>query len=84
MTEEITYANLKFENSHELDNITQPEDTKEKGVVSVKLLWFIPAKVNGPENTFNYALEGPLLALYYQKNYKYILGFDAVISAWTF
>ncbi|XP_075019355.1 natural killer cells antigen CD94-like isoform X4 [Calonectris borealis] len=30
MTEEITYANLKFENSHELDNITEPEDTKEK------------------------------------------------------
>ncbi|XP_010140125.1 PREDICTED: C-type lectin domain family 12 member A-like [Buceros rhinoceros silvestris] len=31
MTEEITYANLKFENSHELGNITRPEDTKEKG-----------------------------------------------------
>ncbi|XP_075347873.1 C-type lectin domain family 12 member B-like [Mycteria americana] len=31
MTEEVTYANLKFENSHELDNITKPEDTKEKG-----------------------------------------------------
>ncbi|XP_009463999.1 PREDICTED: C-type lectin domain family 12 member B-like [Nipponia nippon] len=31
MTEEVTYANLKFENSHELDNITEPEDTKEKG-----------------------------------------------------
>ncbi|KAM6211970.1 C-type lectin domain family 12 member B-like [Sarcoramphus papa] len=31
MTEEVTYANLKFENSHELDNITDPENTKEKG-----------------------------------------------------
>ncbi|XP_009969334.3 C-type lectin domain family 12 member A-like isoform X2 [Tyto alba] len=31
MTEEVTYANLKFENSHELDNITKREDTKEKG-----------------------------------------------------
>ncbi|KAM6093512.1 C-type lectin domain family 12 member A-like [Chlamydotis macqueenii] len=31
MTEEVTYANLKFENSHELANITEPEDTKEKG-----------------------------------------------------
>ncbi|KAM9639327.1 C-type lectin domain family 12 member B-like isoform 1-T1 [Morphnus guianensis] len=31
MTEEVTYANLKFENSHELDNITKPEDTKKKG-----------------------------------------------------
>ncbi|XP_074728099.1 CD209 antigen-like protein A isoform X3 [Strix uralensis] len=31
MTEEVTYANLKFENSHELDNIKEPEDTKEKG-----------------------------------------------------
>ncbi|XP_054705739.1 C-type lectin domain family 12 member A-like isoform X1 [Grus americana] len=31
MTEEVTYANLKFENSYELDNITEPEDTKEKG-----------------------------------------------------
>ncbi|XP_026719960.1 C-type lectin domain family 12 member A-like [Athene cunicularia] len=31
MTEEITYANLKFENCHELDNIREPEDTKEKG-----------------------------------------------------
>ncbi|XP_051464081.1 C-type lectin domain family 12 member B-like isoform X1 [Apus apus] len=31
MTEEITYANLKFGNSHALHNITEPEDTKEKG-----------------------------------------------------
>ncbi|XP_008946754.1 PREDICTED: C-type lectin domain family 12 member B-like [Merops nubicus] len=31
MTEEVTYANLKFENSHELGNIAEPEDTKEKG-----------------------------------------------------
>ncbi|KAM6293057.1 C-type lectin domain family 12 member A-like [Porphyrio hochstetteri] len=31
MTEEVTYANLKFENSHELTNITEPEDTKDKG-----------------------------------------------------
>ncbi|KAM9293573.1 C-type lectin domain family 12 member B-like [Morus bassanus] len=31
MTEEVTYANLKFENNHELDNITKPADTKEKG-----------------------------------------------------
>ncbi|XP_054044116.1 C-type lectin domain family 12 member A-like isoform X1 [Rissa tridactyla] len=31
MTEEITYANLKFENSYEMDNITESEDTKEKG-----------------------------------------------------
>ncbi|KAM6144567.1 C-type lectin domain family 12 member A-like [Phoenicopterus ruber ruber] len=31
MTEEVTYANLKFENSHELDNIAEPKDTKEKG-----------------------------------------------------
>ncbi|XP_010573666.1 PREDICTED: C-type lectin domain family 12 member B-like isoform X1 [Haliaeetus leucocephalus] len=31
MTEEVTYANLKFENSYELDNITKPEDTKKKG-----------------------------------------------------
>lgn len=38
MTEEVTYANLKFENSYELDNITKPEDTKKKGVVSMKLL----------------------------------------------
>ncbi|XP_040451655.1 killer cell lectin-like receptor subfamily G member 1 isoform X3 [Falco naumanni] len=30
MTEEIVYANLKFENNHELDNITEPEETKEK------------------------------------------------------
>nr|XP_009505221.1 PREDICTED: C-type lectin domain family 12 member A-like [Phalacrocorax carbo] len=30
MTEEVTYANLKFEN-HELDIITKPADTKEKG-----------------------------------------------------
>lgn len=47
MTEEIIYANLKFENSNELDNITEPGNTKEKGVVSVKLLYFIPAKVDG-------------------------------------
>uniref|UniRef100_A0A8C3J424 C-type lectin domain-containing protein n=1 Tax=Calidris pygmaea TaxID=425635 RepID=A0A8C3J424_9CHAR len=31
MTEEITYANLKFGNSYEVDNITEPEDTKGKG-----------------------------------------------------
>nr|XP_009931705.1 PREDICTED: C-type lectin domain family 12 member B-like [Opisthocomus hoazin] len=31
MTEEVTYANLKFENSHQLDNFTEPKDTKEKG-----------------------------------------------------
>jgi len=38
MTEEVTYANLKFENSHQLDNFTEPKDTKEKGAVSMKLL----------------------------------------------
>ncbi|KAM6439204.1 C-type lectin domain family 12 member A-like [Rhynochetos jubatus] len=32
MTEEVTYANLKFENSHEPDNSTEPEETKEKGL----------------------------------------------------
>ncbi|KAM6137506.1 C-type lectin domain family 12 member A-like [Pterocles gutturalis] len=31
MTEEVTYANLKFGNSHVLHNIPEPEDTKEKG-----------------------------------------------------
>ncbi|XP_009892453.1 PREDICTED: C-type lectin domain family 12 member A-like [Charadrius vociferus] len=31
MTEEVTYANLKFGNSYEVDNITEPEVTKEKG-----------------------------------------------------
>ncbi|KAM6418136.1 LOW QUALITY PROTEIN: C-type lectin domain family 12 member B-like [Pluvialis apricaria] len=30
MTEEVTYANLKFGNSYEVDNITEPEVTKEK------------------------------------------------------
>lgn len=63
MTEEVTYANLKFENSYELDNITKPEDTKKKGVVSMKLLWFILAKVDGVGNTFNYMPKGPLFAL---------------------
>lgn len=47
MTEEIVYANLKFENSHELDNITEPGNTKEKGVVSMKLLWLILDKADG-------------------------------------
>ncbi|XP_014795572.1 PREDICTED: C-type lectin domain family 12 member A-like isoform X2 [Calidris pugnax] len=31
MTEEITYANLKFGNSYEVGNLTEPEDTKGKG-----------------------------------------------------
>ncbi|XP_009987419.1 PREDICTED: C-type lectin domain family 12 member B-like [Tauraco erythrolophus] len=31
MTEEVTYANLKFGNSHELDNITEPKDPTEQG-----------------------------------------------------
>lgn len=62
MAEEVTYANLKFENTYELDNITR-EDTKEKGVVSMKLLWFILAKVDGMGNIFNYMPKGPLLAL---------------------
>ncbi|KAM9276475.1 C-type lectin domain family 12 member A-like [Cariama cristata] len=31
MTEEITYANLTFGNSHELDNIAESKDTKEQG-----------------------------------------------------
>ncbi|XP_064000031.1 C-type lectin domain family 12 member A-like [Pogoniulus pusillus] len=31
MTEEVTYANLKFENTYELENIREPKDTKEKG-----------------------------------------------------
>ncbi|XP_035747938.1 uncharacterized protein LOC104124175 isoform X3 [Egretta garzetta] len=30
MTEEVTYANLKFENIYDLDNIRKPEDTKGK------------------------------------------------------
>lgn len=28
---EVTYANLKFENNHELDNISETKKTKEKG-----------------------------------------------------
>ncbi|XP_009634782.1 C-type lectin domain family 12 member B-like isoform X2 [Egretta garzetta] len=32
MTEEVTYANLKFENIYDLDNIRKPEDTKGKGL----------------------------------------------------
>ncbi|XP_030905959.1 killer cell lectin-like receptor subfamily G member 1 isoform X2 [Melopsittacus undulatus] len=28
---EVTYANLRFENNHELDNIAGPKDTKKKG-----------------------------------------------------
>uniref|UniRef100_A0A8B9EUY4 C-type lectin domain-containing protein n=1 Tax=Amazona collaria TaxID=241587 RepID=A0A8B9EUY4_9PSIT len=28
---EVTYANLRFENNHELHNITETKDTKEKG-----------------------------------------------------
>lgn len=63
MTEEVTYANLKFGNSYGVDNITEPEVTKEKGVVSMTLLWFILAKVDEMGNTFNYMPEGPLLAL---------------------
>lgn len=63
MTEEVTYANLKFENIYDLDNIRKPEDTKGKGVVSMKLLWFILANVGGMGNTFNYMPNGPLLAL---------------------
>lgn len=63
MTEEVTYANLKFENSYELNNITEPEETKKKGVVFMKLLWFILAKVDGIGNTFNYMPKGLLLAL---------------------
>ncbi|XP_009872872.1 PREDICTED: C-type lectin domain family 12 member A-like [Apaloderma vittatum] len=31
MTEDIIYADLKFENNHELENIRDPENTKEKG-----------------------------------------------------
>ncbi|XP_008488759.1 C-type lectin domain family 12 member B-like [Calypte anna] len=31
MTEEVTYADLKFDNSLELGNTTEPEDPKEKG-----------------------------------------------------
>ncbi|XP_068022163.1 killer cell lectin-like receptor subfamily G member 1 [Melanerpes formicivorus] len=31
MTQEVTYANLKFEKSYELDNIRERKDTKEKG-----------------------------------------------------
>ncbi|KAM9388175.1 C-type lectin domain family 12 member A-like [Phaethornis superciliosus] len=31
MTEEVTYADLKFDNRLELGNSTEPEDSKEKG-----------------------------------------------------
>ncbi|XP_029896379.1 C-type lectin domain family 12 member A-like isoform X5 [Aquila chrysaetos chrysaetos] len=47
MTEEVTYANLKFENSHELDNITKPEDTKKK----VSHLLFMTEFLPGPSTS---------------------------------
>lgn len=53
MTDEIIYANLKFENCYELDNVPEPEVPKEKGVVSIKLLWFILSNVDRMGNTFN-------------------------------
>ncbi|KAM6287946.1 C-type lectin domain family 12 member A-like isoform 2-T2 [Spheniscus humboldti] len=40
MTEEVTYANLKFENTYELDNITGHEDTKEKGPPTSSHSWW--------------------------------------------
>uniref|UniRef100_A0A8C4JSN1 C-type lectin domain family 1 member B-like n=1 Tax=Dromaius novaehollandiae TaxID=8790 RepID=A0A8C4JSN1_DRONO len=40
MTEEVTYANLKFENCHVMDNITEPEDTKEKGHHTSSCSWW--------------------------------------------
>ncbi|XP_010208100.1 C-type lectin domain family 12 member A-like [Colius striatus] len=42
MTEEVTYANLKFKNRHELDNIAAPEDTQEKGpATSSRSFWSV-------------------------------------------
>lgn len=81
---EVTYANLRFENSHELDNIAEPKDTKEKGVVSIDLSLLILAKVNGMVNTSSYKPRGLLLALLLSKSYtgyKFTMYFVVAISA---
>lgn len=35
MTEEITYADLKFQEPYPLENITEPEYTEKEGTVSM-------------------------------------------------